>query len=43
VEFDALFTAGCDPASICLDGAPKLTIVTLRGIVSPEPPPFEKP
>jgi hypothetical protein len=43
VEFDALFRAGCDAGSICLDGAPKLRVVTLRGVVSPEPPPFENP
>jgi hypothetical protein len=42
VEFDARFSAGCDPASICLDGAPKLRVETLRSVVSPEPPEIEK-
>ena len=42
VEFDARFSAGCDAGTICPDGAPKLTVVTLRSVVSPEPPPIEK-
>jgi hypothetical protein len=42
VEFDAYFRAGCDPASICLDGAPKLRVERLRAVVSPEPPAIEK-
>jgi hypothetical protein len=41
VEFDARFSAGCGAASVCPDGALDLTVVTLRGVVSPEPPPFE--
>lgn len=48
VEFDARFDASCfikrpGFVTICVDRAPQLTIVTLRSIVSPEPPPFEKP
>lgn len=42
VEFDARLNAQC-LISTCSDHAPVLTIVTLRGVVSPEPPPFEKP
>jgi hypothetical protein len=42
VEFDARVDAAC-LLSACVDGAPVLTIVTLRGVVSPEPPPFENP
>ena len=42
VEFDARLNAQC-LISACSDRAPVLTIVTLRGVVSPEPPPFEKP
>lgn len=42
VEFDARLNAQC-LISACSDRAPALTIVTLRGVVSPEPPPFEKP
>ncbi len=42
VEFDARLNAGC-VISECSDHAPVLTVVTLRGVVSPEPPPFEKP
>ncbi|HEX3423557.1 MAG TPA: hypothetical protein VHS33_09185 [Sphingomicrobium sp.] len=40
VEFDARLNAQC-LISACSDHAPDLTIVTLRGVVSPEPPPFE--
>ena len=42
VEFDARLNAQCLISS-CTDHAPALTIVTLRGVVSPEPPAFEKP
>jgi hypothetical protein len=41
VEFDALFRAGCDPSSVCLDGMRQLKVVTLRSVVSPEPPAIE--
>lgn len=40
VEFDARVDASCIVAP-CLDRASTLTIVSLRSIVSPEPPPFE--
>jgi hypothetical protein len=49
VEFDARVDATClipsasNSITVCADRVPELTIVTLRGIVSPEPPPFEKP
>jgi len=49
VEFDARFDASCriqasgSAITICADRAPELTVLTLRGVVSPEPPPFEKP
>ena len=43
VDFDARFDASCLTTVVCNDRAPVLTIVQLRGIVSPEPPPFEKP
>lgn len=43
VEFDARFSASCMTTAICTDRVPELTIVSLRSIVSPEPPPFEKP
>lgn len=42
VELDARVDARCILAP-CLDRGDALTVVTLRGIVSPEPPPFEKP
>jgi hypothetical protein len=42
VEFDARLNAQC-LISACTDRAPVLTIVTLRAVVSPEPPPFENP
>jgi hypothetical protein len=42
VEFDARVDATCILAP-CLDRGSALTIVGLRGVVSPEPPPFEKP
>ena len=49
VEFDARVDATClvspsgSTITVCTDRAPVLTIVTLRGVVSPEPPSFEKP
>ena len=42
VEFDARVDSTCILAP-CLDRGAALTIVSLRGIVSPDPPPFEKP
>ena len=42
VEFDARVNAAC-LVQACIGRAPVLTIVTLRGVVSPEPPPFENP
>lgn len=42
VEFDAQVTAEC-VANACANSAPALNVVTLRGVVSPEPPPFENP
>ena len=42
VELDARVDARCILAP-CLDRGNALTVVTLRGVVSPEPPPFEKP
>jgi hypothetical protein len=41
VEFDARFDASC-VINVCIDRAPVLTVVTLRGVVSPEPPAIEK-
>ena len=41
VEFDAQVSAQCLTASVCSDRAPELTIVTLRSVVSPEPPEIE--
>ena len=47
VEFNARFDATClipaanNAITICSDRAPELTVVSLRAIVSPEPPPFE--
>jgi hypothetical protein len=38
VEFDARVDAACIVTS-----CPALTVLSLRGIVSPEPPPFENP
>lgn len=49
VEFDARFDASCltgnraGVVTVCADRAPELSIVQLRAVVSPEPPPFEKP
>lgn len=42
VEFDARLNSRCLVAA-CPDRSPDLTIVTLRAVVSPEPPPFENP
>jgi hypothetical protein len=42
VELDARVDATCILAP-CLDRGNALTVVTLRGVVSTEPPPFEKP
>lgn len=42
VEFDARLNAQCLITAICSDRAPVLTIVSLRSVVSPEPPSFEK-
>lgn len=42
VEVDARLNAQC-LISMCSDHTPILTVVTLRGVVNPEPPPFEKP
>ena len=42
VEFDARVDATCfAPTMVCADRAPTLTIVTLRSVVSPEPPEIE--
>ena len=43
VEFDARVNAVCLKASgqVCLDRADDLTIVSLRAVVTPEPPPIE--
>lgn len=41
VEFDARFDQRCLTGSACPGRAPELTIVSLRAVVSPEPPPFE--
>jgi hypothetical protein len=49
VEFDArvdatcLFSSSGNTITVCTDRAPVLSIVRLRGVVSPEPPFFEKP
>ncbi len=42
VEFDARFSAACSTSQVCVDRAPELTITSLRGVVSPEPPEIEK-
>jgi hypothetical protein len=42
VELDARVDASCI-LTPCLDRGDALSVVTLRGIVSPEPPPFENP
>lgn len=41
VEFDARFDAGCITNQVCTDRAPVLTVVSLRSVVSLEPPPIE--
>jgi hypothetical protein len=41
VEFDARLDAGCLTTRACSDRAPVLTIVSLRSVVSLEPPPIE--
>ncbi len=42
VEFDAQVSARClTAATVCSDRAADLTIVTLRSVVSPEPPEIE--
>jgi hypothetical protein len=41
VEFDARVDASCI-VSACTDGSEPLTIVSLRSVVSPEPPEIEK-
>jgi hypothetical protein len=47
VEFDARVDATCltpsvgNEIKVCADRVPELTIVSLRGVVSPEPPPIE--
>ena len=43
VEFDARFDATCLTTAVCSDRPHELTIVILRAVVSPEPPPFENP
>jgi len=48
VEFDARLDASCliqrpGFVTVCVDRVPELTIVQLRSVVSPEPPPFENP
>jgi hypothetical protein len=43
VEFDARVDATCiAPKTSCADRTPDLTIVSLRSVVSPEPPEIEK-
>jgi hypothetical protein len=42
VELDARVDAGC-LVNVCAGRAPVLTVVTLRAVVSPEPPQFENP
>ena len=41
VEFDARFNATCLTSAVCTDRAPELTIVSLRSVVSLEPPSIE--
>lgn len=41
VEFDARVNAACLTTLLCTDRAPVLAVVTLRGVVSPEPPAIE--
>ncbi|HEY1142576.1 MAG TPA: hypothetical protein VGE68_00935 [Sphingomicrobium sp.] len=48
VEFDARVDTGClvspagDTIMVCADRVPDLTVVSLRAVVSPEPPPSEE-
>jgi hypothetical protein len=41
VEFDARLDAAC-LINVCMGRAPVLDVVTLRGVISPEPPEVEK-
>ena len=41
VEFDARLDASCLTTQVCLDRAPELTIIKLRGVISAEPPAIE--
>jgi hypothetical protein len=41
VEFDARLDATCLTGAPCADRAPTLTVITLRSVVSPEPPAIE--
>jgi hypothetical protein len=41
VELDARVNSACVSMTSCPGGAAALTVVTLRGVVSTEPPPFE--
>lgn len=41
VEFDARVDASCLTVKVCTDRAPVLTVVSLRSVVSLEPPPIE--
>ena len=41
VEFDARFQARCLTTAVCTDRAPVLTVVSLRSVVSTEPPSSE--
>jgi len=41
VEFDGRLDAGCLTDQVCTDRAPVLTVVSLRSVVSLEPPPIE--
>jgi hypothetical protein len=41
VEFDARLDATCITTMVCLGRSPTLTIVSLRAVVSPEPPMIE--
>lgn len=43
VEMDARFDSSCETGAVCTGRSPELTIVQLRAVVSPEPPPFENP
>jgi hypothetical protein len=41
VEFDARVDARCLTTTVCSDRAPVLTVISLRSVVSIEPPPIE--